>query len=63
MKHNETSSQLQSFETTRTMREKAQVFGRCVINIIKFWRLCRSKKDTKREQTEQHKNASSSRYA
>jgi len=63
MKHSKSSSELGSLETTRTMREKAQVFGRCLINIMKFWRLCFSKKSIKRQQTQKDENATSTRHA
>jgi len=37
-----------TLQTTRTMREKAKVIGRCVINVLKFWRICfKSKKAQK----------------
>ena len=29
-----------SIKTTKTMREKARVASRCVINALKFWRVC-----------------------
>jgi len=51
MKTNESSSDLKAMETTRSMKQKAKVFGRCLINIMKFWRLCFSKKGIKRQQT------------
>ena len=35
-----------SIKTTRTMREKAQLAGRCVINMLKFWRICFRRKKT-----------------
>ena len=35
-----------SIRTTKTMREKAQLAGRCVINILKFWRICCKPKKT-----------------
>ena len=39
------SSESFSIKTTKTMREKAQLAGKCVINMLKFWRICcRSKK-------------------
>ena len=37
-----------TLKTTRTMREKAKVMGRCVITVLKFWRICcKSKKAQK----------------
>jgi hypothetical protein len=40
------SSESFSIKTTKTMREKAQLAGRCVINMLKFWRICFRKKNT-----------------
>ena len=36
-----------SYKTTKTMREKAQVVSRCVINMLKFWRICCRPKKTR----------------
>ena len=36
-------------KTTSTMRKKAQVVKRCVINMLKFWRICFRSKKTKRD--------------
>ena len=44
-KHESSSDDSFSIKTTKTMREKAFVLGRCVINVLKFWRICcRAKK-------------------
>ena len=45
VKQNEEESD--SFKTTKTMRQKAQAVGRCVLSVLKIWRLCCAKKRTK----------------
>ena len=29
-----------TLRTTKTMREKAKLVSRCIINLLKFWRVC-----------------------
>ena len=38
--------------TTRSERRKAQIIKRCVINILKCWRMCK-----KREKTQKNTNS------
>jgi len=59
MVHSKTSFEYPKIETTRTMKEKAQLFGRCLINIMKFWLVCFTKKPIKDKQTDKNTNASS----
>ena len=49
MPDKQSDSELTSLKTTRTMREKAQLCGRCVITILKFWKICFRKKGTKKD--------------
>lgn len=37
----DSSETLSTMDTTRSMREKAKAFGRCIINIIKCWKMCK----------------------
>ena len=45
IKESESSSTLR---TTPTMRRKAHVVQRCVIALLKFWKLCKCRKKTSR---------------
>ena len=45
VKENEEESD--SFKTTKTMRQKAQAVGKCVLSMLKIWRLCCRKKRNK----------------
>ena len=41
-----------TIRTSKTMREKAYVVGRCVINALKIWKVCcKSKKNDKQQPT------------
>ena len=51
MPRNENSSSQESFKTTKTMREKAKVVSRFVVNMLKFWRVCCRKKNTTANKT------------
>jgi hypothetical protein len=44
MKPKESDSNLTRLTTSRTMRQKAHAVARCVINVLKLWRLCFRKK-------------------
>ena len=35
-----------TIRTTKTMREKAKLVSRCIINLLKFWRVCCREKKT-----------------
>ena len=50
-----------SIRTTKTMREKAQLAGRCVINMLKFWRICCKPKKTQNVQFKPQKKMASTR--
>ena len=43
-KAKEDSDESFSIKTTRTLREKGKLVGRCVINMLKFWRIYCGKK-------------------
>ena len=47
MPPNKTEEDDRSLRTTKTMRQKARAFGNCLISMLKIWRLCCRKKDTK----------------
>ena len=47
-KHEASSDESFSIKTTKTMREKAFVLGRCIINMLKFWRICFRVKKTQK---------------
>jgi len=46
MKPKKTESEEFSITTTRTMRQKAQLVSRFVVNMLKCWRICCRKKKT-----------------
>ena len=48
MENNKNDRSLTSIETTRSMRRKAQLVGRCFITMLKCFRMCKkTPKDTK----------------
>jgi hypothetical protein len=44
MKNNDEQKSIDTGGTTRSMKEKAHVISRCVINILKMFRFCKRKK-------------------
>jgi hypothetical protein len=36
----------ETIKTTDSMKKKAHVLGRCLINILKFWKMCKKHKKT-----------------
>ena len=38
-----------TLRTTRTMREKAKLISNCIINLLKFWRVCCREKKTQKD--------------
>ena len=38
-----------TLRTTKTMREKAKLVSRCIINLLKFWRVCCREKKTQKD--------------
>ena len=40
----EKSDSRESMRTTKSMKEKAHAFSRCLITMMKIWRLCIKKK-------------------
>ena len=45
----------ETFRTTNTMREKAKIISRCVVNILKMFRVCCKEKKHKENNTIQLK--------
>ena len=56
MTRNDSSSDYPSLETTRSEKRKARVVYRCVVNILKFMRLCKGKKGIKDKPRVDNKN-------
>ena len=38
-----------TLRTTRTMRQKGKLVARCIINLLKFWRVCCREKKTQKD--------------
>ena len=47
MKPTDKTESSDSLQTTKTMRQKAKAFSRCLISMLKIWRLCFRKKRNK----------------
>lgn len=39
----------ETIKTTDSMKKKAHVLGRCLINILKFWKICKKHKKTRND--------------
>ena len=51
MKPKQSDSDLTRLTTSRTMRQKARAISRCIINMLKIWRLCFRSKRHKNNQS------------
>ena len=36
----------ETLQTTESMKKKAHILARCLINILKFWKVCKKRKKT-----------------